>query len=133
MMSTSYSHLCSSAASRSFSERHRFVCSGELDLRESMEPPSETFPGIRESAGLFTSRFCALSTLSLMILYQQITAVLFTIAHPLALIATVLWSYFAGKREGAIALPPDADEGRRGAAQGQERGPREVDVDALWG
>lgn len=57
---------------------------------------------------------------------------LFTIAHPLALVVAWLWMRFLAHRQGAIQLAPDNEEG---VAQGQGRqgGPREVDVDALWG
>ncbi|KAH8097101.1 hypothetical protein BXZ70DRAFT_311542 [Cristinia sonorae] len=56
-----------------------------------------------------------------------ITVVIFTIVHPLALVASALYSRLH-KREGHIALPPDEDH--PGHA---ERAPREVDAEALWG
>ncbi|CCM01847.1 uncharacterized protein FIBRA_03917 [Fibroporia radiculosa] len=61
-----------------------------------------------------------------------LTAVLFTIAHPLALVVSALWARFRRPREGAITLPPDEEEHVRSGGHRQE-GPREVDVDALWG
>ena len=64
--------------------------------------------------------------------------VVFTAVHPLALVASALWVKLRGQArgEGAIRLP--ADENGHGAApggqgQGQARGPREVDAEALWG
>ncbi|KAI0943138.1 hypothetical protein AcV7_002369 [Taiwanofungus camphoratus] len=62
-----------------------------------------------------------------------LTAVLFTIVHPLALVASMLWVHLRGRRGGAITLPPDEDGDVSGRTQDQGRGPREVDVDALWG
>lgn len=61
-----------------------------------------------------------------------LTAVLFTIAHPLALVVSWLWMRFRAHRQGAIQLAPDNEEGV-GEGQGRQGGPREVDVDALWG
>ncbi|KAH9947791.1 hypothetical protein B0H21DRAFT_311090 [Amylocystis lapponica] len=59
-----------------------------------------------------------------------LTVVVFTVVHPLALVVSALWRQLRGRRRGRIALPPDED----GEAQrDQNRGPREVDVDALWG
>ena len=60
----------------------------------------------------------------------QITVVVFTVVHPLSLVAAWLWVKLRGSRrgEGAIALPPDEDE-----APQARRGPREVDAEALWG
>lgn len=60
---------------------------------------------------------------------MQLTVVLFTIAHPLALIGSTLWLYLHRRREGAIALPPDEE---RRVANGTE-GPAQVDVEAIWG
>ncbi|KAL6309418.1 hypothetical protein BKA93DRAFT_760037 [Sparassis latifolia] len=58
-----------------------------------------------------------------------ITVVLFTIIHPLALVASALWVRLRGRHpNGAIALPPDEEQSPR-----EERPPREVDTDALWG
>jgi len=55
-----------------------------------------------------------------------ITVVIFTVAHPLALVVSALWIRMRGRRrEGVIALPADSEE--------EQQGPREVDVDALWG
>ncbi|OCH94603.1 hypothetical protein OBBRIDRAFT_769339 [Obba rivulosa] len=71
-----------------------------------------------------------------------IPAAVFTVLHPVALLATLLWRHFHGGQ--AIALPPD-DEGADAAgrqnggprddaqAQQGERPAREVDVEALWG
>ncbi|EED82795.1 predicted protein [Postia placenta Mad-698-R] len=61
-----------------------------------------------------------------------LTAVLFTIAHPLALVVSWLWMRFRAHRQGAIQLAPDNEEGVV-QGQGRQGGPREVDVDALWG
>ncbi|TCD64299.1 hypothetical protein EIP91_004277 [Steccherinum ochraceum] len=60
-----------------------------------------------------------------------ITVVIFTVLHPLALIASMLWVRLRGQREGAIALPPDEANAVNG--QPAQRGPREVDAEALWG
>jgi hypothetical protein len=59
-----------------------------------------------------------------------ITVVIFTIVHPLALVASALWFRLrGGEKEGAIALPPDEQD-----ENGQpSRAPREVDAEALWG
>ncbi|KIP07381.1 hypothetical protein PHLGIDRAFT_105717 [Phlebiopsis gigantea 11061_1 CR5-6] len=60
-----------------------------------------------------------------------ITVVIFTIVLPLALVASALWLKLRRKaREGPIRLPEDGPEG---GAQSHERGPREVDAEALWG
>jgi len=61
-----------------------------------------------------------------------LTAVLFTIAHPLALVASAIYMRFRGHRDGAIMLPPD-EEGDAQSGQNRQGGPREVDADALWG
>ncbi|KAI0795783.1 hypothetical protein C8Q75DRAFT_712066 [Abortiporus biennis] len=65
-----------------------------------------------------------------------ITTVVFTIALPLALVASALWIRLrGGRREGVIALPPDEDD-THPHANGQsqpQRGPREVDAEAIWG
>ncbi|GJE93391.1 hypothetical protein PsYK624_095500 [Phanerochaete sordida] len=59
-----------------------------------------------------------------------ITTVVFTIVLPLALVASALWVKMrGGRREGAIRLPEEEAEERGGA----QRGPREVDAEALWG
>lgn len=60
---------------------------------------------------------------------MQITVVLFTVLHPLALLGTILYRRLI-KREGRIALP--TDEGHDTGSSGR-RGPREVDAEALWG
>ncbi|EKM57084.1 uncharacterized protein PHACADRAFT_254636 [Phanerochaete carnosa HHB-10118-sp] len=58
-----------------------------------------------------------------------ITVVIFTIVHPLALVASALWMKLRSRhKEGAIRLPEDEAEERGG-----QRGPREVDAEALWG
>jgi len=70
-----------------------------------------------------------------------VTVVLFTILHPLALVASALWIRLRGSgREGAIALPPDHEDaaGRggqhaHGNGEAETRPPREVDAEALWG
>ncbi|KAH9834941.1 uncharacterized protein C8Q71DRAFT_710490 [Rhodofomes roseus] len=64
-----------------------------------------------------------------------LTCVLFTVAHPLALVASWLWMRLRGRREGRIALAPDEDGHAQGNGQEQGRpgGPREVDAEALWG
>ncbi|KAI0267415.1 hypothetical protein BC834DRAFT_871219 [Gloeopeniophorella convolvens] len=44
-----------------------------------------------------------------------ITAVMFTVFHPITLVAAILWTRFAGKRaEGQIRLPPDEETVREG-------------------
>jgi len=59
----------------------------------------------------------------------QITEILFTVLHPLALLASSLWLWMYKKQEGRIALR--GEEGERGDPEG--RGPREVDTDGVWG
>ncbi|CAL1709836.1 unnamed protein product [Somion occarium] len=62
-----------------------------------------------------------------------ITAVIFTVVHPLALVASFLWVKLrGGERRGPIALPPDEEDDHSGNPR-RERGPREVDAEALWG
>ena len=62
----------------------------------------------------------------------QITVVIFTLIHPLALVASSLYFRLRGRsRQGAIALPPDDEHGPR--ENGTQRPPREVDAEALWG
>jgi hypothetical protein len=77
----------------------------------------------------------------------QVTAILFTVLHPLALIASILWHALSAKRkrrEGPIALPPDRDDEPSSAAGADgEHTPggrprrtgvsREVDAEALFG
>jgi hypothetical protein len=59
-----------------------------------------------------------------------ITEILFTVLHPLALLASCLWFWLhERRREGRIAL--GGEEGERGDHEG--RGPREVDTDGVWG
>ncbi|TFY76236.1 hypothetical protein EWM64_g7773 [Hericium alpestre] len=54
-----------------------------------------------------------------------ITTIMFTVLHPLALVASALWVYFVSTKEGRIALPPDEEQhGREG-----EREPEEVRPD----
>ena len=55
---------------------------------------------------------------------------MFTVVHPLALVASALWFKLHHRnKEGAIRLPEEdvEEEGSR------TRGPREVDAEALWG
>ncbi|KAK7678063.1 hypothetical protein QCA50_019004 [Cerrena zonata] len=62
-----------------------------------------------------------------------ITVMIFTFVHPLALVVSALWVRLRGtRRRGPIALPPDEEEGVT-PRQGQLRGAREVDAEALWG
>jgi len=58
-----------------------------------------------------------------------ITEILFTVLHPLALLASSLWLWMYKRQEGRIALR--GEEGERGDPEG--RGPREVDTDGVWG
>ncbi|EPT02010.1 hypothetical protein FOMPIDRAFT_1160886 [Fomitopsis schrenkii] len=69
-----------------------------------------------------------------------LTCVLFTGAHPLALIASWVWMRLRDNRGGLIALPLDEDStpprggtGSEAQGQGRQGGPREVDAEALWG
>ncbi|KAJ7132098.1 hypothetical protein C8R44DRAFT_871088 [Mycena epipterygia] len=69
-----------------------------------------------------------------------ITALVFTIIHPLALIAAYIHSYFftraAVEGNGAVTLPGDEHPGlhtNRPSTESQVRGPREVDTEAVWG
>lgn len=58
---------------------------------------------------------------------------MFTIVHPLALVASALWVRLRGnRRRGPIALPPDEEDGAN-PRRSQTRGAREVDAEALWG
>ena len=58
--------------------------------------------------------------------------VTFTVLHPLALVASSLYFRLKSRhREGAIALPPDSERNTR--SNGDQRPPREVDAEALWG
>jgi hypothetical protein len=60
----------------------------------------------------------------------QITEILYTVLHPLALIASLLWTWFRKRnREGRIALRDEEGEGN----EANGHGPREVDVDGVWG
>lgn len=59
-----------------------------------------------------------------------ITEILFTVLHPLALIVSILWTSLPRRgREGGIALR--GEEGEESQIEGN--GPREVDVDGVWG
>ncbi|KAJ7623449.1 hypothetical protein FB45DRAFT_991878 [Roridomyces roridus] len=68
-----------------------------------------------------------------------ITVIIFTILHPLALLASYIHAYFYSKRtveEGAVALPGDDHPGldqSRPSTEAQVRGPREVDPQNVWG
>ncbi|THV05795.1 hypothetical protein K435DRAFT_744734 [Dendrothele bispora CBS 962.96] len=77
-----------------------------------------------------------------------ITAILFTILHPLSLIASTLYYFFKQRRQqGRVVLQGDEQEHpglyrtttsntNRGGTQvngGEARGAREVDVEGLWG
>jgi hypothetical protein len=81
-------------------------------------------------------------------LYYQTTTILFTVLHPLALILSLLYAAFYKGRQGEIELPGDEHPGLHNgteastprqptlAAQGDEenqRGPREIERDAIWG
>ncbi|KAI0827150.1 hypothetical protein BC628DRAFT_1535865 [Trametes gibbosa] len=60
-------------------------------------------------------------------------AIVFTVLHPTALIASTIWTWLRGRRQtGPIALPPD-NEGGPGGPPHDERPAREVDTEALWG
>ena len=60
----------------------------------------------------------------------QVTEILFTVLHPLVLITSLVWTWFhKRKREGRIAL--HGEEGEENHVDGG--GPREVDVDGVWG
>ncbi|KAF7356843.1 hypothetical protein MVEN_01019900 [Mycena venus] len=72
-----------------------------------------------------------------------ITALVFTIIQPLALVAAYIHAYFYtrtavenGAVEGGVALPGDEHPGLRTlrpSNDSQVRGPREVDPEAVWG
>ncbi|KZT08166.1 uncharacterized protein LAESUDRAFT_724171 [Laetiporus sulphureus 93-53] len=68
-----------------------------------------------------------------------LTCVLFTIAYPLGLMASSLYMRFRGYRNGAIMLSTDDENDgpaigqEQGQGGEQQRGPHQVDVDALWG
>ncbi len=58
--------------------------------------------------------------------------VTFTVLHPLALVASSLYFRLRGiRREGVIALPPDDEH--NATENGDQRPPREVGAEALWG
>ncbi|KAF9260668.1 hypothetical protein L218DRAFT_906680 [Marasmius fiardii PR-910] len=74
-----------------------------------------------------------------------ITALLFTILHPIALVVTYIYYYFFSQREQGVELAPDdehpglygrsnqerAPNTENGAAE--QRAPREIDAEAVWG
>jgi hypothetical protein len=75
-----------------------------------------------------------------------VTALLFTVLNPVALVVTYIYHYFFAREEQGVALPPDDDHpglyGRgnqeRAASNtqngaGEQRAPREVDAEAVWG
>ncbi|KAJ6496807.1 hypothetical protein DFH09DRAFT_1376373 [Mycena vulgaris] len=69
-----------------------------------------------------------------------ITALVFTIMHPLTLVAAYTHAYFltraAPESNGAVTLPGDEHPGlyqNHPSTESQVRGPREVDPDAVWG
>ncbi|KAJ7460601.1 hypothetical protein FB451DRAFT_1140831 [Mycena latifolia] len=69
-----------------------------------------------------------------------ITTLVFTIIHPLALIATYIHAYFYSRAtveaNGSVALSGDEHPGLRTtqpSTESQVRGPREVDPEAVWG
>ncbi|KAJ7090596.1 hypothetical protein C8R43DRAFT_293284 [Mycena crocata] len=69
-----------------------------------------------------------------------ITALVFTIVHPLALIAAYIHAYFYSRAsvesDGEVALPGDEHPGLRPnhpSTESQVQGPREVDPEAVWG
>ncbi|KAJ7695107.1 hypothetical protein B0H17DRAFT_1008777 [Mycena rosella] len=71
-----------------------------------------------------------------------ITALVFTIMHPLALIAAYIHAYFYSRAaveangHGAVALSGDEHPGlaiTHPSTESQVRGPREVDPEAVWG
>ncbi len=60
--------------------------------------------------------------------------VVFTVLHPVGLVASWLWLKLRGggdEEEGQIQLPPDQEE--EAGVGPRQRGPREVDAEALWG
>jgi len=58
-----------------------------------------------------------------------VTEILFTVLHPLALVASILWTWLRKRRqEGRIVL-----RGEEGERDNEGDGPREVDVDGVWG
>ena len=100
------------------------MCCSQLDMRQRMESQTEAISCIRKS-------HYSWSDPSAEGLNPQITVVIFTIAHPLALVSSMLWLKLRGrKQDGAIRLPEDEEEEGAG---GRPRGPREVDAEALWG
>ncbi|EGN92348.1 hypothetical protein SERLA73DRAFT_191309 [Serpula lacrymans var. lacrymans S7.3] len=62
-----------------------------------------------------------------------IVVILFTVLHPLGLLASMIYNRFYSKQHGRIALPSDENENTQHEHGGERRGPREVDVEALWG
>ncbi len=66
--------------------------------------------------------------------HTQLTVIVFTVLHPTALVASIIWGWFRGRtrRTGPIALPPDEETAPNGAPHG-ERPAREVDAEAIWG
>jgi len=60
-----------------------------------------------------------------------VPVVLFTVLHPIALISVLVYDHFA-RRQGHIALPSDEAE-REGTSPTDQRGPREIDVERVWG
>ncbi|KAJ7453970.1 hypothetical protein B0H11DRAFT_2006559 [Mycena galericulata] len=69
-----------------------------------------------------------------------VTLLVFTILHPLSLIAAYIHAYFYSRQaveaNGAVALPGDDHPGLNAnhpSTESQVRGPREVDAEAVWG
>lgn len=63
---------------------------------------------------------------------DQITVILFTVLHPLALLSALIYDQFSN-RQGRIALPSDDADQDPIQSEGRGRGPREVDAEAVWG
>lgn len=106
-----------------------------LDVRLNLEPPAKTHVDL----GTFSSP-SPRAPVTDVSSGSQLTCVLFTAAHPLALVLSWLWMRLRDHRGGLIALPPDEDgaiprDGPGSEAQGLGRqgAPREVDAEALWG
>lgn len=60
---------------------------------------------------------------------------MFTVLHPLGLILSFLWGWLHKRRnEGRIRLQGPEGQGREGEdVERENNGPREVDVDGVWG
>lgn len=106
-----------------------------MDRCKYLGRKAETYARLCESLPFVCSQY---STENGLTLGWQATVILFTILHPLALLGSFIYSRFYHNRR--IALPPDHENIHDEEFRDEEevgpqaqRGPGEIDVDALWG